>query len=668
MPKRIAERSVRPSDTVRGKVRARDPFELIRWLALSQPDPRKALAELVQNSLDASARRIRISRMRVRGTLCLRVIDDGDGVIPEMNRPDALKYIATNIGHSRKRQLSPEERLTLMTQGQYGIGLLGFWSLGQAMEIRSAVPGQRAHRLLLYRDRPDYVIEPMRGRLALDERWTEVIVTELHREALPALIARRAADYLASELRGQLLAREVDLAVEDHLSRGRAQKLVQVRPPRFLGERLEGLGPVAVPGYPPVQFEVYLAGEASEPGSEHGIAIYSAGTLVAEGFASLSALGLDRAPWTERRLTGMVDFPSFRVAPGSRRGIVIDEAAGAFARAITSVEPLLIRILESVEQQREIQLDRSLVRDLQRAFRDFYRHRPRYAMLPVAEEGDRGAGPTGEPSSDGAPGGASSGNVPAEDPASAASPEARSAPSPQSSPDSTDGEPRFLECAEPESHPLFPPGPLQRIEIAPSPVRARCGSIKKLAARALDAEGRVLDRPVSFTWETEGPIGSIANETTDGTGLARADLVAAVDPANGGLTVVAHDEDGREARAWADVEVSDTPTGGRATEGIPEPEFVHHPGATWRSRMLDGRWQVNSGHRDFRTIADRPALKLRYLALLFSKEIVLRSHQDPRLERPLEQVIEVAAYADFRLSEKRSTGGKRGRNRGAASE
>jgi hypothetical protein len=607
--------------------------------------------------------------MRVRGTLCLRVIDDGDGVIPELSRPEALKYIATNIGHSRKRQLSPEERLSLMTQGQYGIGLLGFWSLGQGLEIRSAVPGQKPHRLLLFRDRPDYLIEPLRGRLALDERWTEVVVSELHREALPALIARRAADYLASELRGQLLAREVDVAVEDHLSRGRAQKLVQVRPPRFLGERLEGLGPVQVPGYPPVQFEIYLAGEGADAGADGGVAIYSAGTLVADTFASLSALGLDRSPWTERRLTGMVDFPSFRVAPGSRRGIVIDEAAGAFARAIASVEPLLLRILEAVEQQREMQLDRSLVRDLQRAFRDFYRHRPRYAMLPVTDEKDRGAGPAAETSQGGAPDGASGGATDRED----ASPGTSSSP-PQSVPDhlpppaEEDGEPRFPEVPETESHQLFPPGPLHRVEIAPSPVRARCGSIKKIAARALDADGRMLDRPVSFTWEVEGPVGAILDARSDSRGLGEANLAASGVPAEGGLTVVARDEDDREVRAWVDVEVTDEPLGGRAAEGIPEPEFVHNPGAAWRSRLLEGRWQVNSGHRDFRAIADRPALKLRYLALLFSKEIVLQSHQDPRLEKPLEQVIEVAAYADYRLSEKRGAGSKRGRGRGAIAD
>ncbi|MBD3335547.1 MAG: hypothetical protein GF355_08520, partial [Candidatus Eisenbacteria bacterium] len=34
-------------DTISGHVRAHNPFELIRWLALSQPDPRKALSELV---------------------------------------------------------------------------------------------------------------------------------------------------------------------------------------------------------------------------------------------------------------------------------------------------------------------------------------------------------------------------------------------------------------------------------------------------------------------------------------------------------------------------------------------------------------------------------------------------------------------------------------------
>src|SRR5215472_6172715 len=186
-PSSPAPRRRRRPEVETGRLRVHDPFELVRWLALSQPDPRKALAELVQNSLDAQARTIRVVRRREKGRTSLLIWDDGEGVIPELDRPEALRHIATHIGHSRKRSLTPQQRLELLTQGQYGIGLLGFWSLGEMLEMRTSVPGQRPHRLILYRDRPSYTIEPLRGRLPLAERWTEIAVLDLHPEAMPAL-------------------------------------------------------------------------------------------------------------------------------------------------------------------------------------------------------------------------------------------------------------------------------------------------------------------------------------------------------------------------------------------------------------------------------------------------------------------------------------------------
>jgi hypothetical protein len=42
-----APRRQRRPDVETGHLRVHDPFEPIRWLALSQPDPSKALAELV---------------------------------------------------------------------------------------------------------------------------------------------------------------------------------------------------------------------------------------------------------------------------------------------------------------------------------------------------------------------------------------------------------------------------------------------------------------------------------------------------------------------------------------------------------------------------------------------------------------------------------------------
>jgi len=109
------------------KLKPADPFDLIRWLARSQSDPRKALAELVQNSLDANAPHVWIERRRVRRSPALVIRDDGEGIVPEMARDEALRAIATNIGHSRKRGLSPRERHERVVAGKYGIGLLGRW-------------------------------------------------------------------------------------------------------------------------------------------------------------------------------------------------------------------------------------------------------------------------------------------------------------------------------------------------------------------------------------------------------------------------------------------------------------------------------------------------------------------------------------------------------------
>src|SRR5687768_319375 len=63
----------RPRSEKKVRLRPADPFQLIRWLARSQPDPRKAVAELVQNSFDAGAQRVDVERRTIRGRRCLIV-------------------------------------------------------------------------------------------------------------------------------------------------------------------------------------------------------------------------------------------------------------------------------------------------------------------------------------------------------------------------------------------------------------------------------------------------------------------------------------------------------------------------------------------------------------------------------------------------------------------
>ncbi len=646
-PRRPDRRTRAGKSVQKGRLRVHDPFELVRWLALSQPDPRKALAELVQNALDAQATYVEVVRYRKKGIACLEIRDNGVGVIPEFPRDEALRHMATNIGHSRKRSLTPRERLELMTQGQYGIGLLGFWSLGQTLEVESWRTKQergpegedqkkevndqqgRPHRLTLHRNRRDWLIEPLRRRKAPDLPSTVVRIVGIHDDALRVLTARRASVYLGSELRGQLLAREVELWVHDRMARGRAPRRLAVEARRFTGTPLE-VASVPVPGYPDVQLDLYLVEKAR---SQSPVSLYAAGTLVAESFGELAPLSLNRRPWTDPRLTGVVEFPALSVAAGSRRGVLPDAASAAFCRALESVTPRIEFLLAEEEERREEELDRSLVRNLQKAFRGISSSMERFALLPVED------GSEGPP----APGGSEA----QEEQASAdESDEATEAVAGEAEGRAVLETPAFTTTEAPLSE-SAPTGALHEVRIEPSRLRLRPGAARIVRARAFDADGRLIGGRVDYLWRLVDLPGEVEELPSLG---SKVRVRAQGSPTAGSLRVVACQGDHR-ATAEIPVELLEPrPERAEGSEGVPEPELVGDSGALWRSRVRAGRWQVNSAHPSWSEVASQPALKLRYLALLYAKEVVVATHRDPRLAEPLEELVDIFGYADRNLA------------------
>jgi hypothetical protein len=84
-------------------------------------------------------------------------------------------------------------------------------------------------------------------------------------------------------------------------------------------------------------------------------------------------------------------------------------------------------------------------------------------------------------------------------------------------------------------------------------------------------------------------------------------------------------------------------TSRRAEPGIPQPEELNEPMQSWRSRLVDERWQVNTGHPDYRALAAEPRPRLRYLATLLSKEVVSRNFPQPGIGAILEELVGLLA-------------------------
>jgi len=112
-----------------GNLRIGDHWNAITIIALSQSNPLKAVAEMVENSIDARAKNIVITRGKEKGQHYLRVKDDGEGVRKNAEGEPDFHYVATHVCDSIKRRLKAQGAVGL--QGEFGIGLLSFWTLAK---------------------------------------------------------------------------------------------------------------------------------------------------------------------------------------------------------------------------------------------------------------------------------------------------------------------------------------------------------------------------------------------------------------------------------------------------------------------------------------------------------------------------------------------------------
>ncbi|HET8832222.1 MAG TPA: ATP-binding protein [Casimicrobiaceae bacterium] len=594
-----------------GNLRIGDHWNAITIIALSQSNPLKAVAELVENSIDARARTIVITRGKEKGQHYLRVKDDGEGVRRNADGEPDFHYVATHVCDSIKRRLKTQGTPGL--QGEFGIGLLSFWTLGEELLLTSAGEDGRACQMHLRKGAPSYRITQ---RPALfPEVGTEVLI----RGILPGIknfSGEKIQWYLASELRDRIRHSGVSIRVVDRTARAE----FKVEPRQFEGRLLHELDG-ALPAQSEVYAELYL--HAHSP--VNAASLYRSGTRVLENLTELEAFA--RMPWTSGYVQGIIDAPYLNLTPGTRLGVIHDASLARLGEELAPLEARLAQIIEDQQRAEEERASRDVLRSVQGALKE--------ALLALPQEEydwfdlHRGEGkrrPT--TSAEGQAGEAAKAGEQAVPMESAASAE------------DFESQRQFFEYA----------GPLFSVVIAPTSSVIEVGGSRALRAIARDRARRPVEQDLAYAWrilEGDGALDPLDAEmaafrATSEPGLARIEVVVTqadvICRAEAQITVTAS-------------LVTKAGIGDSTYPGIPGYTYHKAAGELWRSRFDAERNLVviNNGHRDFVYAARNKSLKLRYICRLFAKELVLKNFVGIPQDQLLERLLELTLYTEENL-------------------
>ncbi|MFZ2603166.1 MAG: ATP-binding protein, partial [Candidatus Omnitrophota bacterium] len=336
----------------RGRLRIGDDWNAITIIALSQSNPLKAIAEFVENSIDAQARHVTIIRGKEHDQQYLKVIDDGQGIpCSEEGIPD-FKFVATHICDSLKRRLKEEGVQNI--QGEFGIGLLSFWTVGHKLMMVSSGKDGKAYQMEMEKGMPGYVIIP-RSRL-LPVKGTQLTISRLL-AGIRNLNGEKIQRYLASELRDRIRHSGVKIKIIDRTSRLE----LNVEPRQYEGQLIHDLPQINTP-FGDVYVELYLY----EKNPENCISLFRSGTRVLPNITVLDLFQCE--PWTSGYFQGVIDAPFLHLTPGTRDGIIQDDHFAGFSDSLINLKGRLNAIVLEQSKAEEERMSKSILRSVQKAF------------------------------------------------------------------------------------------------------------------------------------------------------------------------------------------------------------------------------------------------------------------------------------------------------------
>ena len=612
------ERSARKRRNKRprgGKLRIAAQWNAIRIIASSQSNPLKAVAEFVENSIDARARQIVITRGKKKGEFYLKVSDDGEGIPRDGQGLPDFRYVATHICDSIKRRLKSEGAVGI--QGEFGIGLLSFWTVGKRLSITSCGTDGNKYEMTMAKDSPDFTVS--KKRILLPFPGTDLAIYPLL-PGLRSLTGEKIQRYLASELRDRIKESGVKIMVVDRT--GRAEYTVVPR--QFTGRLLHDLRHIETePG------DIYLELYLNDSDSANRVGLYRRGTRVLPSITEFDHFR--KEPWTAGYLQGILDVPFLNLTPGTRHGVIRDDRFDAFCRALAPVENRLQQIIEEQRKAEEERSSRRILRKVQRALREAFLRLPQEDYDWVDLQVRRKQRKIESLFAAGSAMGAARGKNGRESEVSETAPDFES---------DEEGRKEFFEFA----------GPLFSVLISPKSSVLPVDRRKTYSAVCRDRSRRAVYEDLIFSWEIADGEGQLMSDDSE--------KVVFIAPPEPGLTTLRLTvrQGATECRDEALITVTDSlvdqsSASGGSRKGLPGYTYRRAPGEMWRSQfdMEKNVIVINNGHRDFVYAGKQKSRKLRYICRLFCKELVRYNFPGLQTDELLERMIELSLYTEEHL-------------------
>jgi hypothetical protein len=597
-----------------GKLRIADHWNAISIIANSQANPLKAVAEFVENSIDARAEKIFIVRGKKQGQFYLKVSDDGQGISQNKQGLPDFRRVATHICDSIKRQIKSEDARGI--QGEFGIGLLSFWTVGQGLQVTCCGTDGNTYEMTMARNSPDFSVR--KKRVLLPFKGTDLTIYPLL-PGLRSLTGEKIQRYLASELRDRIKQTGVKIKVVDRTARAE----FTVVPRQFTGRLLHNLTPPET-ALGDIYLELYL----SDPGSSNRVGLHRRGTRVLPAIVELDHF--QKEPWDSGYLQGIVDAPFLSLTPGTRQGVIQDEHFKLFCQSMLPVEAQLRQIVAEQRKAEEERSSRRILRQVQRALKEAFLRLPHeeYDWFDIQAKRSRKAA-----------GNLFKGGATDESPGSG--PENGEAPEPFAEPSETDtGQKQFFEFA----------GPLFSALISPKSSVVAVDRQKKLRVVCRDRRHRVVTENLTSQWEITDGEGELQENTGE-----TAIFIAPPEPGLITLQVTVRQGDiechGEALITVTDSLITSSAGDGNAAKGLPGYTYRRAPGELWRSQfdVEKNVIVINNGHRDFVYAGKKKSRKLRYISRLFCKELIRQNFPGMPIDELLERMVELSLYTEEHL-------------------